>query len=57
MTQERLAMETGVPRNFILLIEAGQHQPTTGTIARLVQSLKLKASPLVAEGVRAPRRW
>lgn len=56
MTQEQLALESGVQRNFISLIETGQNQPTIGTIARLARALGMKASQLVAEAERSPRR-
>lgn len=37
MTQEQLALEAGVQRNFISLIETGQNQPTINTIAKLAR--------------------
>jgi transcriptional regulator with XRE-family HTH domain len=48
LTQEQLALEAGVQRNFISLIELGQNQPTIGTIAKLARALDMKASELVA---------
>ena len=49
LSQERLALESGVQRNFISLIETGQNQPTISTIVKLARALGLKASELVAE--------
>lgn len=56
MTQEQLALEAGVQRNFISLIETGQNQPTISTIVKLARALGMRASELVAEAERsAPR--
>ena len=52
LTQEQLALESGVQRNFISLIETGQNRPTIGTIARLARALGMRASELVAEAER-----
>lgn len=56
LTQEQLALEAGVQRNFISLIELGQNQPTIGTIAKLARALGMKASELVAEAEQTTRR-
>jgi transcriptional regulator with XRE-family HTH domain len=56
MTQEQLALEAGVQRNFISLIETGQNQPTISTIVKLARALGLKASALVAEAEKPQRR-
>ena len=52
MSQEKLALEAGVQRNFISLIETGQNQPTINTIAKISRALGMKASELVAEAER-----
>jgi len=52
MSQESLALEAGVQRNFISLIETGQNQPTISTIVKLARALGIKASELVAEAER-----
>lgn len=52
MSQESLALEAGVQRNFISLIETGQNQPTITTITKLARALGIKASELVAEAER-----
>jgi transcriptional regulator with XRE-family HTH domain len=56
MTQEQLALEAGVQRNFISLIETGQNQPTITTIAKLARALGMRASELVAEAERNESR-
>jgi transcriptional regulator with XRE-family HTH domain len=56
LTQEQLALEADVQRNFISLIETGQNQPTISTIAKLARALGMKASALVAEAEKPPRR-
>jgi transcriptional regulator with XRE-family HTH domain len=56
MTQEQLALEAGVQRNFISLIETGQNQPTISTVAKLARALGMKASALVAEAEKTHRR-
>lgn len=56
MTQEQLALEAGVQRNFISFIETDQNQPTISTIAKLARALGIKASELVAEAERPQRR-
>jgi transcriptional regulator with XRE-family HTH domain len=54
MSQESLALEAGVQRNFISLIETGQNQPTIGTICKLARALGMKASELVAAAESEP---
>lgn len=49
LSQEALALDSGVQRNFISLIETGQNQPTLTTIFRLAAGLNLKASDLVRD--------
>lgn len=56
MTQEQLALESGVQRNFISLIETGQNQPTISTIVKLARALGMKASEFVVEAEREVRR-
>jgi len=56
MSQEKLGLEAGVQRNFISLIETGQNQPTISTIAKLARALGMRASELVAEAERPPRK-
>ena len=56
LTQEQLALEADVQRNFISLIETGQNQPTISTVAKLARALGMKASALVAEAEKPHRR-
>ena len=53
LSQEQLALEASVQRNFISLIETGRNQPTLGTISKLARALGMKASELVAEAERS----
>jgi transcriptional regulator with XRE-family HTH domain len=56
LSQEQLALEAGVQRNFISLIELGRNQPTISTVAKLARALGIKASELVAEAEKPQRR-
>lgn len=49
LTQEQLALEAGVQRNYVSLIERGVHHPTLPMIFKLATALKCKPSVLVAE--------
>jgi transcriptional regulator with XRE-family HTH domain len=49
LSQEQLAFDAGVQRNFISLIERGENQPTITTIWKLAVALGLSASALVQE--------
>ena len=58
LTQEALAHEAGVERNFVSLIERGVNQPTIRVLFRLSAALKIPASELirqVEENLRGPR--
>jgi transcriptional regulator with XRE-family HTH domain len=47
ISQETLALESGVDRNFVSLLERGKNQPTLGTIFKLAKALDTKPSSLV----------
>lgn len=49
LTQEQLALEAGVQRNYISLIERGVHQPTLPMIFKLAAALKCQPSTLVGD--------
>lgn len=49
LTQEKLALEADVQRNYVSLIERGVHQPTLPMIFKLAAALKCKPSALVAD--------
>lgn len=49
LSQESLALEAGIQRNFVSLIELGRNQPTIATIAKVAGALGMTASALVAE--------
>jgi transcriptional regulator with XRE-family HTH domain len=48
MSQETLALESTVQRQFISLIERGENQPTISTIFRLAGALQVQPSELMA---------
>lgn len=48
MSQEGLALESTVQRQFISLIERGENQPTISTIFRLASALQIRPSELMA---------
>jgi len=47
LSQEALAFEAGIQRNFVSLIELGHNQPTVTTIFKLADALLIKPSRLV----------
>ena len=49
LSQEALALEAGVDRNFVSLLERGVNQPSLSTIFKLADALNLKPSDLVME--------
>lgn len=49
LTQEKLALEADVQRNYVSLIERGVHQPTINVIFKLAVALKCQPSALVEE--------
>lgn len=48
LSQERLALESGLDRTFISLLERGQRQPSLGTIFVLAAALETRPSEIVA---------
>ncbi len=49
LTQEKLALEADVQRNYVSLIERGVHQPTINIIFKLAVPLGCKPSDLVID--------
>lgn len=49
MSQEALALDAGMERNFVSLIETGRNQPTITTIFKLARALGLSPGELVLE--------
>lgn len=49
LTQEKLALEADVQRNYVSLIERGVHQPTINIIFKLATALKCLPSALIAD--------
>jgi transcriptional regulator with XRE-family HTH domain len=49
MSQEALALEAELQRNYVSLMELGRYQPTLATIFKLAEALKMPPSLLVAQ--------
>ncbi|NWE76031.1 helix-turn-helix transcriptional regulator [Pseudomonas yamanorum] len=49
LTQEQLAHEADVQRNYVSLIERGVHQPTVAVLFKLAKALKCQASSIVVD--------
>lgn len=49
MSQEALALEADLQRNYISLIERGINQPTITTIFKLAAALKVKPSEMISK--------
>ena len=48
LSQEALALEADLQRNYISLIELGTNQPTITTIFKLASALKIKPNELIS---------
>lgn len=46
-TQENLAFEAGIERNYVSLIELGRNQPTISVIFKLAKALDIEPSKLI----------
>lgn len=51
LSQEKLALEAGLQRNYISLLELGQNQPTITTLFKLAVVLSIEPEQIV-EAVR-----
>lgn len=49
LSQEGLALEAGVDRNFVSLLERGRNQPSLSTIFKLCTVLQIRPSTLVKD--------
>ena len=47
LTQEQLALEADVQRNYVSLIERGVNQPTIAVLFKLAHALKCRPSTLI----------
>ena len=50
MSQEALAFEAGIQRNYVSLIELGRNQPTITTVFKLANALSIKPAKLIQMG-------
>lgn len=57
-TQETLAFEAGVSRNYVSILERGKKSPTVNVLIRVCKALGVKASGVIArvEGDHQHRR-
>jgi len=49
MSQEALALEAGIDRNFVSLMERGLNQPNLSTVFKLAKALKVEPASLLKE--------
>ncbi len=49
LSQEKLAFEAELQRNYISLMETGANQPTITTIFKLAKALKINPCELIAQ--------
>jgi len=49
LSQEALAMEAGIDRNFVSLMERGLNQPSLSTVFKLAKALKVEPASLLKE--------
>jgi transcriptional regulator with XRE-family HTH domain len=47
LSQEALALEAGVQRNYVSLIELGRNQPTISVVFKLARALSIKPAKLI----------
>ncbi|WP_447890098.1 helix-turn-helix domain-containing protein [Pseudomonas hormoni] len=49
LTQEQLAHDADIQRNYVSLIERGVHQPTVAVLFKLASALKCPASAILID--------
>ncbi|MGE4447462.1 MAG: helix-turn-helix domain-containing protein [Azospira sp.] len=49
LSQEKLALDVGLERTFISMLERGQRQPTLTTLLKIAPALRCSAADLVRE--------
>jgi len=49
LSQEALALEAGIDRNFVSLMERGLNQPSLSTVFKLAKALKFEPASLLKE--------
>lgn len=56
LSQEKLALDVGLERTFISMMERGQRQPSLTTLLKIAPALECSAADLVADVERLLRR-
>lgn len=49
LSQEKLALDAGVERNYVSLLELGRNSPSLGMLFKLCKVLELQPSALLAQ--------
>jgi len=49
LTQEQLALEADVQRNYVSLVERGIHNPTIAVLFKLANALRCQPSDLISD--------
>ena len=49
LSQEALALEAGIDRNFVSLMERGLNQPSLSTVFKLAKALKVEPASLLKD--------
>ena len=56
LSQEKLALDVGLERTFVSMLERGQRQPSLTTLLKLAPALGCSAADLVAEVERTMKK-
>jgi XRE family transcriptional regulator, regulator of sulfur utilization len=57
LTQEQLAVKTGLVRVYVTKLEQGEHDPTLTMLVRLAKALRVSVTELLGESVSASQWW
>lgn len=55
LSQEKLAFEAGITRNYVSLLELSQRSPTLDTLESLAGALDISVSTLIGRAERAAK--
>ncbi len=57
LTQEQLAVTSGLSRTFVTRLELGQHDPSLSMLVRLAKALRVSVTELLGESMSARQWW